>query len=136
MNTPGDAHEVTARPSLWPVYLAAAIVLVISLRLLTDIAKILIGGYYSGPPHVVAAYAAYALLGVLATWGLVWRRPWGWWSAVVWTVIFVGFAVRSTIPKYIRVYGAVLKWWLSAIAVLVWALVTRRRLFFPERRSL
>ena len=125
MNTLRDTDEGRARPSVWPVYVAAGVLLISGAWTVYSAIDIL-GALYLLP-------SVWGILGLLAAFGLLARRPWGWWSAAVWTVALIGFAVRSSIPQYMRVYGEVAPWAPPVIALLVWALATRRRLFFPPK---
>ncbi len=152
MSTIGDTDEGKARSSVWPVYLAAAIVALVSLGLLTRVIQIWIAGYYLDLPFRVALCGIWGFLGLLTTWGLVRLRPWGWWSVVVWSVIPLG--VFGVFILFLAVWGGdsitttaqansiillvsiLYATWVGTIALLVWLLATRRRLFFPERRSL
>ena len=80
MNTLRDTDESRPKPSVWPVYVAAAALLGVFglLRMMRIKLDFFLG--------------AYVLLGVVAAVGLVRLRLWGWWCAVVWTgILIVGF---------------------------------------------
>ena len=124
MNTLSDTDEGRARPSVWPLYVAAAVLLISGAW--TVYSSIDILGMYM-------LVAVWGLIGLLAAFGLMALRPWGWWLAAVWVVALIGFAVRSTIPQYMQVYGVVPPWVPPAIVLLAWPLATRRQLFFPPK---
>ena len=159
MDTLRDTDEGRARPSVWPVYVAAVVVGVVSLPYLLAL-----------PPPIIPI----GLFGFVTIWGLSWLRPWGWWCAVVWTSIFtVGYllsvriclaASASDVPlEELGILGEILTTatWVAilvfveplngfgeavffvflgplgliTIALLTWVLATRRQLFFPPKQE-
>ena len=148
MNTLRDTDEGRARPSVWPVYLAAAVVLVISLAALT----MLVLQWLDSPVQPrdiplallsVSPAAGFGLFGLLTVVGLVLVRPWGWWCGVAWTAMFfsngltwyvvvgLGFTLDCREALVYLIVFALLG--LPSLGLLIWPLVTRRRLFFPPK---
>ena len=145
MNTLGDTDEEKARPSVWPVYAAAATIGFVSL-----FGGLLVLPQLAHPAEVEYAVAGYVLFGVLTCFGVAWLRPWGWWCAVVWTIILLRLLTLGT-PSMLLVFRyyskahpdqplaswlvpglvLVLSVWGAFTALLVWPLVARRQLFFP-----
>ena len=124
------------KPSKWPVYAAAAVVLETILFMLrmfsfTERTDIMVFGVI-----VVFAFATVV--------GLVRLQRWGWWCAALWTmmyVLFLGYAALAYFmgprTKYeIDRPTAATVWlflFLVGLALLLWPLVTRRSLFFPPK---
>jgi len=145
MSTLRDTDEGKARPSVWPVYLAAVAVLIVGLAFIVIAFHMCVmkpvddyfhGETYPGPPWAVLyAMLAYGHFGVIAAIGMLRVRPWAWWSAVVWTVIWIGL-IMSTMYEYGLGNGEALLcgvWVLCATSLIIWPLATRRRLFFPPK---
>ncbi len=141
MNTLRDTDEGKPKPSVWPVYLAAAIVGTVSLGLLA--LALLVGGSSFPPPRLAAL--GYGLLGVIAAVGLVRLRLWGWWCAVVFMSIFAVLSVVGVIGAILDpaedpnaaafaviIGGPVCLATIALVALLVRSLGTRRQLFFPH----
>ncbi len=156
MNTLGGTDEGRARPSVWPVYVAAGVIGLLSVQL-----------WYSAFGLLVLAYTPYAIcpalsgfFGFLTSWGLVRLRPWGWWCAVVWSIIFIAlfgfvfseaphlnlaaiivYALIARLPVPLMVTAAEITRgvtnpsvrWSAFIILVVVPLATRRRLFFPPK---
>ncbi len=85
MTTLGDTNEGRARPSVWPVYLVAAVVLIPSGGLLLVGVDILLTaegleGLWAdaGIFALFLAGAAYGLFGVITAIGMMRLRPWAW----------------------------------------------------------
>ncbi len=144
MNTLRDRDDSRARPSVWPVYLAAAVLLAVGVWIVYEAVIMAIPVVLDPIPNMLPIWHLHALgmpmligvcgvIGLLAAFGLLALRPWGWRLAVVWVVALIGSAVWSTIPQYIQVYDVVPRWALPANALLVWALAARHRLFFPPK---
>ena len=155
MNTLRDTDEGRARPSVWPVYVMSATILLDSvssyfwdwvpplspmyvahlekfeqlLPCANDFALLM-------QPLVPYAllFGLYGWLGIVAAIGLVQLRYWGWWSAVAWTAgrflwaIFVG----ANMPSHCWSISETLLN-LALFAMLAWVLATRRQLFFPPK---
>ncbi len=133
MNTHRDTDEGKARPSVWPVYVVAAIVGAVSLQAVAG----LFSGLYFNSPVV--------LFGFVTIWGLVRLRRWGWWCGAVWTslaivgLVGLGLAFLATrrdiggelflgfFVFFVGLPG------LITIALFMWVLATRRQLFFPPK---
>ena len=137
MNTRGDTDEGGARPSVWPVYLAAVVIAVFALG----------GGPLFGPIFVEPHRVLYALFGILTCWGVFRLYQWGWWCALVWLIAYVMclsnppwllILIKATLVEELDI---LLRLWLlvwllvilAPIPLLVWTLATRRRLFFPAK---
>ena len=154
MNTLIDTDEGKAKPSVWPVYVAAAIVLLVSLQVLARLVKpmladILIEYFGDVVRWSWVPYATYGFFGVVTTWGLVRPRPWVWWCVVVWSIVFVVaggavilyvFFVAGYPPEtpaeatgIALLMSLTCAGWVGATAFLTWVLATRRRLFFPPK---
>ncbi len=142
MNTLGDTDERKARPSVWPVYVAAGVLLVASLLGLFLAPSVLFGRIFG-------------LFGVFAGIALVRLRPWGWWCGILFAGIWIpvlGMDLFAMIlfrlwavhepphPGYISathpgfISATVFTAADLAVAVLVLVvLVARRQLFFPPK---
>jgi len=147
MNTIGDTNEGKARPSVWPVYLAAAGLVYTSFCVIVSTIRI-------GP---VAPGGWLGLLGFLTAWGLGRLRAWGWWCAVVWTSVFTALfglsaggailhlildlhsnglsALSSVHPDFMLLWVYLRLVELTVIVLLVWVIATRRQLFFPPKQG-
>ncbi len=131
MNTLRDTDEGRARPSVWPVYVAAAVILAFSLVLFVlFVLEVVLHSF-----HILQIIQpAYGLFGIVTAAGIIPLRPWGWWCALVWTIIFgVVVAVSTGLMLQERLVptGEILVR-LAIIGLLIWPLATRRRLFFPR----
>ena len=148
MNTLTGTDEGRAEPSVWPVYLAAAVVAVVSLSHLLEALPELIGGPFVDFSFLLrdVSFIICYLFGVLTAWGLVRLRPWAWWYAIMWTIAFVLTPNMQVIfipgmePLWPAAAYAIdalsaeekIGWLVLAaipIVLVVWPLVTRRRLF-------
>ena len=122
MNTLRDTDKRRARPSVWPVYVAAVVIAAASLFFWLLI----------GPPGLWAA-----LFGCVTAWGLVELDPWGLWCAAGWTVFFGTTSVYTVGEgvwygeKSVGITPTALM--IAIVMLLVWSLVTRRQLFFPPK---
>ena len=151
MNTLSDTDEGRARPSVWPVYLVGVIIGLYSVGFLgyavlfplsASIARE--AASYASPEALPGiqfhiALAAYAplfavcgLFGVVTAVGLVRLRPWGWWCAVLWIVIYAAYYILGVIAAPVPMPMWSIAACVATIALLVWPLATRRRLFFPR----
>ncbi len=149
MNTPRDTDEGRARPSVWPVYVAAAVIVAVGVWVIYP----LIGPYVFFRPRTewvdllrspLGLVVAWVLLGFVAAVGLVGLRSWAWWCAVIFTAgwalegasavldrIVVSFHRPDIQPstEVIRFATA----WLVVLALMLVPLVARRQLFFPPK---
>ena len=153
MNTLRDTAEGRPRPSVWPAYVAAALigghsllasvlfVLAIKGSLFLDVVMILLGcslaleflRLFPGFLFGCLLYVAWIAVGLLATWGVARLRAWGWWCAAVW---IVGLLVRTSLVIRARAFPwsiAGTLYVLTLYAILIWSLATRRQLFFPPK---
>ena len=133
MNTLIDTDEGRARPSVWPVYVVAAVIGVASLVIaLPNFSSLL------GPRGFLVFF------GLLTAYGLFRLRTWAWWCALLWTVVV---AVTVTLVMLLVALCSGMAaaesghstsgWWAIAmvpgfalVVLLVWPLVARRQLFF------
>ena len=147
MNTLGDTDERRARPSVWPVYVAAAVIGAISLSHLMRWLPMVIEGPFVDSSFLLqdVSFVTCYLFGVLTAWGLILLRPWARWYAVMWTIAFVltpdmqeilipGIEPLFPAAHAINALSAEEKigWLVLAaipIVLVLWPLVTRRRLF-------
>jgi len=146
MSTLRDTDEGRARPSVWPVYVVAGIIGAVSLLVLRF--ELVLSWKTQGPFAgllILFPWTIYVFFGLLTAWGLLRLRVWGWWCAVVWTIGFAaatGFTQPSrdilleatglTRFDHIATMSRLpLVLWVATIALLVWPLATRRRLFLP-----
>ena len=153
MNTLRDTEEGRARPSVWPVYVAAGVVGLASLYISTwaagsfmrypALVEDIVGGQLERLYQVIGGP-----LGLLSAYGLARLRRWGWvcgwlWvpiSAVLWVMrgweegCDAAMSRIQGLPAQTHIGWAVFAWvWLVAIVLLMCALVARRPLFFPPK---
>ena len=157
MNTPIDTNKDRATPSVWPVYVAAAVVVAVGAYLILPwltfgdctcfgrtppIKRFLtwLAQYELWMPSVV-----WGLLGFVAAYGLVGLRPWGWWCTVLFAVTCTawgGLLLSDTIVVFVFApetagptadYIIEITRWLVVGVMLAVVLLTRRRLFFPPK---
>ena len=136
MSMLGDTHEDEDKPSVWPVYVAAGVILAFSLCLSVFVIMEIRTCLWLASrdaldaivwPMLVAPFSLYALLGLLTTMGIVLRRDWGWMCGLLWT------ALLALLFAFLLLTNA---WWPEGVVVgtvvvlLVWVLATRSRLFF------
>ena len=149
MNTLRDTDEGKARPSVWPVYLAAAVIVVVGVWVIypwLENPDLLYHPRTGGANLLprLGPLVAWVLLGFVAAVGLVGLRSWAWWCAVVftagWTLLSGSAVVDSILVSFhrpdIEPPAQVIQLataWLVVLALLVVPLVTRRRLFFPPK---
>ena len=136
MNRDREAQETRSRPSVWPVYLAAGVIVTLSLMvaLIRPLASLL----------GIIPYLLWAASGLLAACGVTRLRAWGWRCAVVWAVIGFGwlvFACTIVLEHISAVSGFA---WLGLALFLLFpalfllvisALVVRRCVSFPPGRQ-
>ncbi len=149
MNTFGDTDEGRARPSVWPVYVMSALVGLYTIPwLLIALLFAALGpgkGTWSGPRIgelsdgalqfiALLLVACLGLFGIITVYGASKLRPWGWWFVIVWLALYSAWVAcfyalgLEPAPSWIEMLlGCVL------LALIVWPLVTRRRLFFPPK---
>ncbi len=151
MNTLGGTDEGRARPSVWPVYVVAVVILVVGLWLLFQFVDHLSFLVSEGIPLDLKSdllplllCVSIGLFGWVTAWGLVWLRSWGWWCAAVWAGIFavglvsLGFGcldlwnIGETGPLFFFIV-LVAPLGLVAIVLLIRLLESRRQLFFPPK---
>jgi len=154
MNTLRDTDEGRARPSVWPVNLAAAgpgliglVFLILGIVNLAQTVQLIFEGHYAAmlrlgsPWGLPFFYLGVGLWGIIWALGLVRLRPWGWWYAAISTGIFTAsyLYVAFGFPWHEggAAGGAMIAMLLLAalpafiiIVLLVWVLATRRQLFF------
>ena len=147
MDTLSDTDEGRARPSVWPVYLAAAGIGVVSLLLLSAALVT-----FSNSAKLIRTsdlwdilLPIYALLGLLTASGIIRLRLWAWWCAIVWIIICVAASVSLLLSMAASrglgsrlITGAMmfsLELSVLVTLLLVWPLATRRRLFFPPKQE-
>ena len=135
MNTLSDTDEEKARPSVWPVYVAAAVLG--GAGLLTVAAGVTI--LFVSPEDwgwglIAVPVGAFH---ILVAFGLLRLRPWAWWCGILW---LCGGGLSSL--WYIFSNPPALLYEGVSIALTtglpVWVLATRRQLFFrpkPEREE-
>jgi len=152
MDTLSDTDEGKGKPSVWPVYVAAAVIGLVSMYLFSyavilpvfsEMLELMASAGWRGQPDTqfirFAPYALtlFGLLGLAAVTGAVLLRSWGWWCATVWTVMFatlcVFIHVRVLLGSGSTESLFLLPVWLVPVALIVWPLATRRRLFFPPK---
>ncbi len=152
MNTLRDTDERQARPSVWPVYVMAAVVGLQSLgavgypMVASEVVRLM------SPPDVyetlhpymqrwvnwhgwllpyVGLVVVWGVFGIMVAVGAARLRAWAWWSMVVWTILFVGWwGSRCVFLRAGVAYPGVGIAWIALVA---WVLATRRRLFFPAK---
>ena len=152
MNTLRDTDKRRARPSVWPVYLAAAIIVAVGVWVIYPF----IGPYVFFHPRTewadllrspLGLVVAWVLLGFVAAVGLVGLRPWARWYAALFAVTCTawgGLGLSDAIV--VSVFAPELAWptadyiieitpWLAVAVLLVVVLVTRRQLFFPPKQE-
>ncbi len=152
MNTLRDTDEGRARPSVWPVYLVAAIIGLHGLSFLGSVVLFPLIAYIAkeaapqASPEVLRAlkfhiaitayvpfFAVYGVFSVLTTVGALRLRPWSWWCGVVWTVLYAVYCIWITMALPVRSPAWTIALSVAQIALLLWLLATRRQLFFPTR---
>ena len=89
MNTLRVTDEGRARPSVWPVYVAAAVIGLVSLCHLTRELRMMLIGAPLFDRDSDMFFIMYGLFGAMTAWGLVKLQDWGWFCTAVWTMIFV-----------------------------------------------
>ncbi len=153
MNTLRDTNERQARPSVWPVYVAGAIIGLFSLSFtgwvwfLPMMAQQPADVWQQLHPasedfhNLIQQFVPYALLfslyglfGIATAVGAVLLRSRAWWCAVAWVTLYaawyvyvianVGVSGLSPTKALITV---------AFYALIIWPLATRRRLFFPPK---
>ena len=152
MNTLSDTDEGRARPSVWPVYVTSGIIAVVG-ALAVSVFFVVVLSFPTIPPEKTWAFVfglAYmglcGALSLVSAIGTILLRPWAWWLATVWGYLvglsgFIGllggaheilFAPEKS-PLNLD-EGLDKSLLLLALgAFVVWALKTRRRLFFPTK---
>ena len=150
MNTLSDTDEGRARPSVWPVYVAAAVIGLITLSRMIVAVPPLVADWVSFHLDMyllilLSICLLWLLFGMLTCWGLVRLRMWAWWCAASWTFVYAYWdmvvlweAQHSPPPTHhpVSIGPFILPVTApaaAAIAVIAWALATRWRLFFPPR---
>jgi len=159
MNTLSDTDERGARASVWPVYVAAGVLVAIAAHVnlpwvtsancgcselrMAPIECFLnwLALYEQWMPSIV-----WGLLGFVAACGLVCLRPW-WWCAVLFAVTYTAWGGLGLYDAIVvSVFAPELAWpaadyiteitpFLVAAVLLMVVLATRRRLFFPPKQE-
>jgi len=148
MNTLSDTDEGRTRPSVWPAYLAAVVLVPVGasigsqgvgLALMSFGGEDTVGLLERGTEAIVglSAYgllAAMGLLGLVAAVGLAGLRPWGWWCTAVfaasWAMVCLLVVVWWLLDERPFFFAAPS---LGLLTLLVLVLTTRRQLFFPPK---
>jgi len=147
MNAPRDTDERKARPSVWPVYVAAGVIGLVSLFLplvlillvlQDDSAADLVFTVFGvmGGPVIMAPVA------ILASVGLVMLRPWGWLCGFLWVTVSAltwgagtVFGIMDLTHGFphdpVQIMSVSTTAGLVALAAVIWPLATRYRLFYP-----
>ena len=141
MNTLSDTDEGKARPSVWPVYVAAGIVGVIGLSFLYFGICFGLANEDNGVEALAfgVLFGLTGALGFAAAWGLFRLRPWAWWWVVLSSSVVVGSCLIGlfglvVFPHTRLAIGARDSSFLLILAVpLLWILVTHQDLFFPPK---
>ena len=159
MNTLGDTNEAKARPSVWPVYVAAVVVLIVGLAsfaMVSTFHSLMSIAKETGESvpdaffqDVMLAQATLGLLGVVAAIGMLRLRRWGWWCGIVFTGVWIAGNVLALLGMIFAAveraggHGPLATPQISTIAfivvcfvvavLLIVVLATRRRLFFPPK---
>jgi len=156
MDTVRDTDEGRATRSVWPVYLVAAIIGLLSLgdlgfAVLSPVTTPFIREAVreAAPPVspevlpalefriAMAAYApllaVYGIFGVLTAVGMVRLRPWGWWCGGVWTMLYAVSCILMVMALPVRSPAWSIALSGVTIVLFIWPLSTRRRLFFPPK---
>jgi len=143
VNTLGDTDESRARPSVWPVYVAAAVIGLMTLsRIVLPALVVDWDGYYLDP-YLLVLLAIWLLFGMLTCWGLIRLRLWAWLCAGLGTAVFAYWdmvallaAQRSSLITHLPAnIGGFTVPAAVAIPVIAWALATRWQLFFPSKQA-
>ena len=151
MNTLSDTEEGRARPSVWPVYLAAVTITVAGLMyllpqlvILTLIPTVVEQSEYRAWIYIMfLAATGFGLFGVVTGIGMLRLRPWGWLCGVVFAGVWAalhGMALLGMLIASLEgqesapAAGSVVLTALPLVVavLLIVVLATRRRLFFPR----
>ena len=151
MNSLTDTDDSRASPSVWPVYVWAAIIGLLSLGNL-HFAVLLLSSVTTpvvreaAPPEVLAAlefhfavkayaplFAVYGIFGVLTAVGMVRLRPWSWWCGCVWPMLYAVHCILMVMASPVRSPAWSIAASLVIIVLLIWIMATRRQLFFPPK---
>ena len=159
MNTLRETDEGPPKPSVWPVYVVAAVFGVAGLLMVVISTWPWLSHAHITPWNrwvleelaISFLLLAGGLLLVITGVGLVRLRPWAWWCAVGWTTLVVGLCVFAFLLTLGRgnildgpssgIFDALAAFvigllCLPLIVLLGVALVTRRPLFFPRKSQL
>ena len=150
MNTLSDTDEGRARLSVWPVYVAAVIVGLVSLYVSIWTAgdlmynlKEIVGGQFESLFQAIGGP-----FGLLVAYGIARLRRWGWVCGWLWVPISAFLWVMwgwergcvqamnraAGFPDQADIGGVIFAYvWLVAIVLLMCALLVRWQLFFPPR---
>ena len=141
MNTLRDTDEGKARPSVWPVYAMCVVIGLFSLASLAypwlERESPRVGLLW--PSDRLLQYVGYVgffmvwgVLGIVAAVGAARFRPWAWWCAGAWILIYALWRL-STWPIAKPISGQMIGACVLFIGLVLWLLATRRRLFFPPK---
>ncbi len=141
MNTLRDTDEGSARPSVWPVYVAAVMVGVVGLLCLLSGIWVGLASQYNNVEELAfeVLFGLVGALGVLVAWGLFRLRPWAWWWAEAGSSVVVGSCLITlfglvVLPHTRLAKGAdALSSSLILAVPLLWILVRHQHWFFPPK---
>jgi len=141
VNTLSDTGKSKARPSVWPVYVAAAVIGLMTLSRIVLPALAVDWDSFYLDPYLLVLLSIWLLFGMLTCWGLVRLRMWAWLCAVLWTAVYAYWDMVGLIEAQLSPFTTHLPASIGlftvpaavAIAVITCALVTRWRLFFPPK---
>ena len=143
MNTPSDTDQGGARPSVWPVYVMCA---VIGLFGLAGIASPWIErepptAGLLWPSDGLLQYVGYVgfltvwgVFGIVAAVGAVRFRPWAWWCAGAWILLYAVWRL-ATWPIAKPISALMIGACVVFVGLVLWLLATRRQLFFPPKQE-
>ena len=145
-----NGRQSRSKPSAWPVYVIGALIGVYSLISIGWVwfvpwmAQIPPSLYEDLPPgsqefagfmQRLAPYAflfgVYGVFGIVTAVGAILFRPWGWWCVVVWTTALVVCGVLGHFNLRGWTSPWAILWSVAWGTLIVWPLMTRRRLYFP-----
>ncbi len=141
MNTPRDTDERRARPSVWPVYVVAALLGSLGLFSVAIGAVLL----FFSPGHWrwgLGYFVPVGVFDIVVAYGLLRLRRWGWWCGIVWLCYGVLCSLWIVLSKQYMLVDTGPPAPLSGIVIAlltaglaVWILATRRQLFFPPKQA-
>ena len=147
MNTLRDTDEGRTRPSVWPVYVAAGVIGLMTLSRIVLPALAVDWDSFYLDPYLLVLLSIWLLFGMLTCWGLIRLRMWAWLCAALWTAVYaywdmVALLAAQSLWREVELVspppppaniGPFTVPAAVAIAVIAWALATRWQLFFPPK---